>query len=197
MSNAARLDNRVRTRRQARGWTQDQLAQAAGLSRTGVGAIEAGRLVPSVASALGLAQALQCSVEDLFGPKTEAGVVDFAWLPTNFPCRYWLAEIGGRTLAFPIENGLRSDIRHDGVARHANDLTNDAEAGKTTLVVATCDPAAGYLASMYERQGNCRMLVFTRTSTESVALVEQGLAHVGGIHFAGIEDDVGNSAELV
>src|SRR5215831_10750561 len=119
MLRTERIDNRVRSRRQARGWTQDQLAQAAGLSRTGVSAIEAGRLVPSVSSALGLAQALQCTVEDLFGPKSEAGVIDFAWLPASFPCRYWLADIGGRTLAFPIENGLRSDLGHDGVARHA------------------------------------------------------------------------------
>src|SRR5262245_52296989 len=123
MSHADRLDNRVRSRRQARGWTQDELAQAAGLSRTGVSAIEAGRMVPSVASALGLAQALKCTVEDLFGPKTNAGVVDFAWLPATFPCRYWLADVGNRTLAFPLENGLRSGLSHDGVATHANELT--------------------------------------------------------------------------
>src|SRR5262245_61580086 len=118
MSHADRLDNRVRLRRQARGWTQDELAQAAGLSRTGVSAIEAGRMVPSVASAIGLAQALRCTVEDLFGPKSDAGVVDFAWSPATFPCRYWLANVGTRTLAFPLESGLRSDLGHDGVAAH-------------------------------------------------------------------------------
>src|SRR5262245_42994268 len=122
MSQTTRLDNRVRLRRQARGWTQEQLANSAGVSRTGVGAIEAGRMVPSVAAALGLAQALGCTVEELFGPKSSAGEIDFAWLPLSFPCRYWLAEVGSRTLAYPLENGLRSDLGHDGVATSADEL---------------------------------------------------------------------------
>src|SRR5262245_4026627 len=197
MLHTDRLDNRVRSRRQARGWTQGELAEAAGLSRTGVSAIEAGRLVPSVAAALGIAQALRCTVEDLFGPRSEAGAVDFAWLPSAFPCRYWLADVGSRTLAFPLENGLRSDLAHDGVARQPTEVTETMPEANRTLVVATCDPAAGYLASLYERQGNFRMLVFTRSSAEALVLVQQGIAHVAGVHFAAAGDEQGNAAELL
>jgi len=196
MSQKIRLGNGVYVRRQARGWTQDQLAKNAGLSRTGVGAIEAGRMVPSVAAALGLAQALGCSVEELFGPKSAAGVIDFAWLPLSFPCRYWLAEVGSRTLAYPLENGLRSDLGHDGVAAIANELVEETAASKRTLVLTSCDPAAGYLASMYERRAGFRMLILTRTSSEALAMVEQGLAHVAGVHFAAADERNGNAGEL-
>jgi molybdate-binding protein/DNA-binding XRE family transcriptional regulator len=191
-----RFDNRVKLLRQGRGWTQEQLAQAAGLSRTGIGAIEAARLIPSVAAALALARALGCTVEDLFGPKSAAGPAQFAWLPANFPCRHWLAEVAGKTLLYPVEIGLRSDLPHDGVAKHASDVPANTEVARTTLVLATCDPAAGYLAAMYERNSGYRLLVLTRTSSDALELAKSGLAHVAGIHFAAADDRHGNAAEL-
>src|SRR5262245_13397471 len=180
----AQFDNRVKAHRQARGLTQQELADAAGLSRTGVGAIEAARLVPSVAAALGLAQALDCSVEDLFGPKSGRPVVEFAWQPARFPCRYWAAEVAGRILLFPVESGARGDLCHDGVARHAGDLPGRSELAQATLVLVSCDPAAGLLAAAYERRSGGRMLVFTRSSGEALSMVERGWAHVAGIHFS-------------
>src|SRR5262245_9166552 len=116
MSEAKNLDNRVKLLRQARGWTQDELASAAGLSRTGVSAIESQRLVPSVAAAIGLARALGCSVEDLFGTAPPAARAEFAWPPTAFPCRYWVAEVTGRMLLYPVESGPQGALLHDGIA---------------------------------------------------------------------------------
>jgi molybdate-binding protein/DNA-binding XRE family transcriptional regulator len=197
MTSPGHFDNRLKALRQARGWTQDQLAQTAGLSRTGVSAIEAQRLVPSVAAALGLARALDCSVEDIFGARQTTPHAHFAWLPASFPCRYWLAEVGGRTLLFPVESALRSDLAHDGVARHAGDFPRRNEVAAQTLVVATCDPAAGLLAASYERRSGGRMLVFSRSSAAALDLLSQGLAHVAGIHFSPAEDQGGNAAELV
>lgn len=187
------LDNRVKALRQARGWTQDDLAQAAGLSRTGVGAIEAARLVPSVAAALGLAQAFGCKVEDLFGPPPKNEQAQFAWLPVAFPCRYWMADVAGRTLLFPIESGPRGALLHDGIAQHAADLPALSEAARRTIVVASCDPAAGYLAAAYRKSGGFRMLVFSRSSGEALSLVEKGLAHVAGVHLAAAADSSGNA----
>src|SRR5436190_23101377 len=131
MSEPERFDNRVKALRQARGWTQDELARAAGLSRTGISAIEAARLVPSVAAALGLARALGCTVEGIFGSQPVADGAEFAWLPATFPCRYWAAEVAGRTLLFPVESGLRGGLLHDGVAQHAGDLPPRSEAART------------------------------------------------------------------
>jgi molybdate-binding protein/transcriptional regulator with XRE-family HTH domain len=197
MSHGTTFDNRVRALRQARGWTQEELAAVAGLSRAGVSAIEAARLVPSVAAALGLARALGCSVEDLFGvPQTQSAKAAFAWLPAAFPCRYWAAEVGGRTLLFPVESGPRGGLLHDGIAKTPADLPLSIEAARTTLVLACCDPAAGYLAAAYRRQGGFRMLVFTRTSTEALALVEQDLVHVAGVHLAAAGSRHGNAEAI-
>jgi molybdate-binding protein/DNA-binding XRE family transcriptional regulator len=196
MSVPSRLDNHVKQLRQARGWTQDELARAAGLSRTGVGAIEAARLVPSVAAALGLASALGCSVEDLFGAAPPATAAEFAWLPAAFPCRYWAAEVAGRVLLFPVESGPRGALLHDGVAQHAGDVPTRCEIAKNTLVLATCDPAAGFLAAAYRRNGGFRMIAFTRSSGEALTLVEKRLVHVAGVHFASADDKQGNAAAI-
>src|SRR5262245_35421504 len=196
MSEAQQLDNRVKAHRQARGWSQEELAQAAGLSRTGVSAIESRRLVPSVAAAIGLASALGCSVEELFGPPPAASDVEFAWQPAAFPCRYWAAEISGRMLLFPVESGPRGGLIHDGVAQNVKDLAPRVAAARTTLILATCDPAAGFLAAAYRRHGGFRMLVFTRASGEALDLVERGLVHAAGVHWAAADDWKGNAAAI-
>ena len=54
--------------RQARGFSQQQLAGMAGVSRQAVSAVESGHSDPSLRVALALAQALGMSVEQLFGP---------------------------------------------------------------------------------------------------------------------------------
>ena len=79
--------NRVKQHRLAQSRSQADVAMAAGISRTGLSAIESQRLVPSVAAALALARALQTSVEDLFDelPQSEA---DWASVPTRFPRRF-------------------------------------------------------------------------------------------------------------
>ena len=61
-----RLDNSLRPAREARGWTQAQLADAIGVSRKTVNTVENGVFVPSTVIALKLAQALGQPVESLF-----------------------------------------------------------------------------------------------------------------------------------
>ena len=58
----------LRLARQARGFSQQQLASMAGVSRQAVSAVESGHSDPSLRVALALAQALGLSVEELFGP---------------------------------------------------------------------------------------------------------------------------------
>ena len=62
--------------RTARGFSQRALAEAAGVTRQAVSAIEAGRMQPGVGIALALARVLGVSVEELFaapaGPKPRA-----------------------------------------------------------------------------------------------------------------------------
>ena len=198
MSVRPSFDNRVKVLRQVRGWSQADVAERAGISRAAVSAIEARRLVPSVAAAISLARVLGVSVEELFGPPPAAlpGATSFAWAPAAFPCRYWAAEVGGRTLLFPVENGPRGGLAHDGVATDDDVSGIACPVAAKTFVLAGCDPAAGLLAAIYRRQGGMRMLVFTRTSTEALALLERGLVHAAGIHLAATCDRGGNAAAL-
>ena len=66
MSTTLKIQNQVRLHRAARNWSQQELATRAGISRTEVSAIETGRLLPSIATALALSHAFQCRLEDLF-----------------------------------------------------------------------------------------------------------------------------------
>lgn len=61
-----RLENSVRERRLERGWTQEELARATGVSRQTIHAIEKGGYEPSVRLALELAASLAASVSDVF-----------------------------------------------------------------------------------------------------------------------------------
>ncbi len=61
-----RLGNRLKAARAARGWTQAELALAVGVSRKTINTVENQVFVPSTVLALGLAQALETSVEALF-----------------------------------------------------------------------------------------------------------------------------------
>ncbi len=58
--------NRLRQRRKEYGFTQEELGEAANLTRQSVIAIEKGRFIPSVQTALLLARALGSSVDELF-----------------------------------------------------------------------------------------------------------------------------------
>ncbi len=61
-----RIENSVQEARQKKGITQEDLAQAVGVSRQTIIAIEKGNYTPSVALALTLAKFFKKHVEDLF-----------------------------------------------------------------------------------------------------------------------------------
>src|SRR5271166_2145592 len=58
----------LRMARQTRGFSQQQLAGMAGVSRQAVSAVESGHSDPSLRVALALARALGMTVEEVFGP---------------------------------------------------------------------------------------------------------------------------------
>jgi putative transcriptional regulator len=60
------VHNRVRELRQARDWTQEFLADAAGVSRQSINAIERQRYIPSLPLALTLARLFGLPFEELF-----------------------------------------------------------------------------------------------------------------------------------
>ena len=63
---APNILNRVKELRIARGWTQEQLADAVGVSRQSINSIERDRYVPSLPLALTFARVFGCSTDEIF-----------------------------------------------------------------------------------------------------------------------------------
>jgi len=189
MSSTEMPANSVRSRRLARNWSQQDLADRSGLSRAGISAIESGRLAPSVHAALTLARALDCTVEDLFTPAVnpQQGMIQWAVTPSHPRPRYWMARVEGRHLAYPVEDDSPQWDWHDGVVPDAVPAesalpSHPSPLADRTLVVACCDPAAGLLAAEYARQFQFRMIILRRSSRDALALLAAGKVHVAGVH---------------
>ena len=60
------VQNRVKELRIQRGWTQQQLADAVGVSRQSINSIERDRYVPSLLLALTFAQVFGSSTDEIF-----------------------------------------------------------------------------------------------------------------------------------
>ena len=60
------IHNRVKELRNVRGWTQEQLAQAVGVSRQSINSIERDRYVPSLLLALTFTRVFGCAVDEIF-----------------------------------------------------------------------------------------------------------------------------------
>jgi molybdate-binding protein/DNA-binding XRE family transcriptional regulator len=173
----ASVRNRVRERRTAVGLTQAELAERAGISRTAVTAIEGGRLVPSVAAALAIAEALGATVEALFG-RGGVGAEEelWAWEPRDTPARFWRAEVAGRRLRYPAgSTPMFTPLPDAGAPLRA-------AAPEETLVMACCDPAAGLLATQFAAVTGLRLLVLPRSSRQALDLLRQRLIHLAGLH---------------
>lgn len=63
---APAIINRVKELRVGQGWTQEQLAAAAGVSRQSINSIERNRYVPSLELALTFARIFSCPTDQIF-----------------------------------------------------------------------------------------------------------------------------------
>lgn len=180
----------LRERRVAAGWSQDELAAKASLSRPAVSAIETGRVVPSVAAALALAGVFRCTVEDLFRAERSggAGTRQWAWPAAADPVSFWEATVGQRTLLYPFEPTLLGIVPTDGRRHGAGETRRPAFDPQRTLVVASCDPAIGLLAAELGSTASLRLLPLLRSSRKALELLGRDLVHVAGLHLQGSEE---------
>ena len=151
---------RLETLRKDRGLSQRELAQAAGMTRQGVGAIESGRSQPSVAIALALARALGTTVEELFGTGSE---------PAPRAARVAVAVIGGRTVTHALDD--------DQLA------IEPAETPFPNVFIGGCDLAVGLLSRhAMARSRHLRALWLTMTNRAAIEALGHGRLHAAVVH---------------
>jgi molybdate-binding protein/transcriptional regulator with XRE-family HTH domain len=198
----------LRLARQARGFSQQQLASMAGVSRQAVSAVESGHSDPSLRVALALAQALGMAVEELFGPgEPAAPVLATSIAPLRGGAdRVALAAVGDRFVALPLRGDTGAGLGFlpagglAGPASAAGQAVATAQAGagaeliavrpigppRPTLVVAGCDPALPLLATPLSLlDPPVAFAWWPCGSGAALQLASQGLVHAAGIHAKG------------
>lgn len=184
----------LRAARERRGLSQAELAARVDLSRQGLGAIEAGRAMPSVAVALRLARALGVTVEALFGEPSAAGED----LIATSPGRLGVARIDGRWVSWPLSADAplaAADAIGEADGRLLP-LQPPAELAQN-LVLVGCATGLGLLADRLGRAleaGRARWR--PATSTEALGALDRGEAHVAGVHLVDPLSGVANVADV-
>jgi putative molybdopterin biosynthesis protein len=203
---------RLRLARRARGFSQLQLADMAGVSRQAISAVEGGISDPSLRVAIALSRALGLTVEELFG--TDDSVVpvtarEVAPLGGN-GARVSLAPMGDGHLALPLQGetvtragflpagGL---VTETGTDRGRQTRTvRPIQPPRPTLVAAGCDPALPLLEAPLELlDPPVGFIWWPCPSREALVLAAEGLVHVAGTHLRGpgAEYNIGPAAELL
>jgi molybdate-binding protein/transcriptional regulator with XRE-family HTH domain len=151
----------LRLARQARGFSQQQLASMAGVSRQAVSAVESGHSDPSLRVALALAQALGMAVEELFGPgEPAAPVAAVSVAPLRGRTdRVALAPVGDRFVALPLRGDAGAGLGFlpaGGLANPANLAVAAVAAG------VAANGAPGKAAAGNKAAGNRTELIAVR-----------------------------------
>src|SRR5579862_7304449 len=196
----------LRLARQARGFSQQQLASMAGVSRQAVSAVESGHSDPSLRVALALARALGLGVEELFGPGEPAAPVLATSIAPLRPGtdRVALAPVGDRFVALPLSGDTGAGLGFlpaGGLASPASAAAPAVATGpagaeliavrpiappRPTLVVAGCDPALPLLATPLSLlDPPVAFAWWPCGSGAALQLASQGLVHAAGIHARG------------
>jgi putative molybdopterin biosynthesis protein len=195
---------RLRLARQARGFSQLQLAGMAGVSRQAVSAVEAGLSDPSLRVALALSRALGLTVEELFGPAIAEPVVPARPLAPLGPegARVSLAPVGDALVALPLSGATvtRAGFSPAGGRAARDGHVRPLGPPRPTLVVAGCDPALPLLElPLGLLDPPVAFIWWPCASGEALALAADGLVHVAGAHLRGRSGDynTGPARELL
>ncbi len=200
---------RLRLARQARGFSQQQLAGMAGVSRQAVSAVESGLSDPSLRVALALARALGMTVEEMFGPAVPAPEV--AARPVaplgGRGARVTLAPMGEGFVALPLSGATVSRAGFlpagglaAGAAADPGERVRPVGPPRPMLVAAGCDPALPLLESpLGLLDPPVGFTWWPCPSREALGLAADGLVHVAGAHLRGRggEYNIAPAAELL
>ena len=172
------LGDRVRSLRLARGLTQVQLAELAGVSRQLVGAVEADRHLPRVDAAVGLARALDTTVEELLAPDARAAIGVSEPPPDGALVR--VGRVGDQLVCVPTSGSGEAWAAADAVVRGRSVQLFDVE--RPAVVVAGCDPVIGLGARLLEGAAGPRVVPVSTSSATAIAALEAGRSHAVMVH---------------
>lgn len=195
--------------RRKRGISATHLAEAAGVSRQTIYAIEAGTYVPNTMVALRLARSLECTVEELFAlpgepPAAKARTEIATLLPGSTsvvagqPVR--LCRVGKRLVAtspsslswfFPEADAIAVGTSAQIEKTRVQVVQEEEDFGKR-LLVAGCDPGISVLARHGQAAG-VELVLAHRNSSQALALLKAGSIHIAGTH---LRDETSGESNL-
>jgi putative molybdopterin biosynthesis protein len=186
---------RLRLARLGRGFSQQQLATMAGVSRQAVSAVESGLSDPSLRVALALSRALGVTVEEMFGPVTPEPRVQARLLAPleQGTTRVSLAQVGGSYVAAPLAGAAATRSGFVPASGLADGLGSETSLStppiwplgppRPTLIVAGCDPALPLLeVPLGLLEPAVPLLWWQCASQEALDLAANGLVHAAGSH---------------
>jgi molybdate-binding protein/DNA-binding XRE family transcriptional regulator len=176
----------LRLARRARGFSQQQLAGMAGISRQTVSAMESGVSDPSLRVALTLARTLGMTVEDLFGPGRPARLVTVSPLAPLGTAggRVTLARVGAALVALPLSGATAARVGFlpaggllaPGGAGPAHDAGHDATQGVAAGAAAQADGGVAAAAGLVRPIGPPRPTLVVAGCDPALPLLEAPLA---------------------
>jgi molybdate-binding protein/DNA-binding XRE family transcriptional regulator len=191
------IENHLAHLRERSGLSAAQLAQAAGVTRQTIYAMEAGSYVPNTAVALRLARELGVGVEDLFKladedfapelPAVDALLLSGGEVPEpGQPVE--LCRVDRHLVAaapspvpwyFPASDAIVSGAAAGGKTRVH--VIHAPEESRNRILVAGCDPGISVLAR-HARAAGVELVLAHRNSTQALELLKQGVIHIAGTH---------------
>jgi putative molybdopterin biosynthesis protein len=186
---------RLRLARQGRGFSQQQLARMAGVSRQAVSAVESGLSDPSLRVALALSRALGMTVEEVFGQVTPEPRIDARPLGVigGGGARVSLAQVGDSFVAVPLSGAAATSSgfvpaagladESDGQRNRPTRAVRPLGPPRPTLIVAGCDPAFPLLeVPLGLLDPPLALLWWQCPSHDALELAATGLVHAAGSH---------------
>ena len=174
----ARMLAMLRTLRTAKGWSQAELAARAGVSRQLVGAVEAGRHLPRVDAAIGMAGALGVSVTELF--HRDGRPVDvLTGVPVSEGTSVRVGVVGDTVAASPARSRGHGWVAADGIVIDGR-LERFGPRGDG-VVVAGCEPGLAILEETLRTRGASALAV-AASSRAAVDALAAGRLHAAAVH---------------
>jgi len=188
--------------RQAKGWSQSQIAEMIGVKRQAVYDMETGRYMPNTGVALRLAKCLGCRVEDIFSEisDTEEKSVTLISSPARTNARVSLVKIRERLIGYPLNgrDSLMSGFHAaDGLVGSSGKkvkLLEDENRLERTALVLGCDPSFAVLSSHVSRTvADVRLMCRFESSYSAMKHLAAGHAHLAGTHLHNTDDSESNA----